>query len=562
MERFINILIIDQDPKIRNGLKEILSGSGNNTILADDFDKAIQLVSKREFGIILINLDDSDLGSNQLTELRESSHFANSYILLITKNDQQGSKLVKGMNQGAVDFITYPFRPNLVRSKLDVYKSLYFKDQRIGQLLSNIFPTTILSELSSNGKFSPKRIQNGVVIFTDFVDFSSNSKETQPLLLIKKLEYYFTRFDEIIKKYKLEKIKTIGDAYMALGGVTEDLPHPAIRACLASLEIRDFMRTERDLAIAFKKDFWEIRIGLHMGPLVAGIIGASKFSFDVWGDTVNIASRAESASRNGQITITSAIQKEVEPYFLLQERGHVDIHKRGGNIEMFYLQRLKPEYTLKKVNRSASPELRSLCGLPSMDFEFLHQYIINRLRSLLPETISYHDIWHSLNVEKAAMRYAALEGIGEDELVILRTAVLFHDAGFIRKYRHNEDFAIQMARSILPEFGYKNEQVEQICSIINCTKFEVEPKNLLEMIMCDADHDYLGRPDYHSVVNKLRLEMSHFEQSFTDVQWIDYQLDFLENQHVYYTETAKNLRLHGKLARTEDLKKRKHKLQQ
>ena len=98
---------------------------------------------------------------------------------------------------------------------------------------------------------------------------------------------------------------------MALSGVTEGMPRPAIRACLAAIEIRDFMRNERDIAIAMRKDFWEIRIGLHMGPLVAGIIGSSKFSFDVWGDTVNIASRAEEVTKSGNITITSNMPMEL-----------------------------------------------------------------------------------------------------------------------------------------------------------------------------------------------------------------------------------------------------------
>ena len=119
---------------------------------------------------------------------------------------------------------------------------------------------------------------------------------------------------------------------MELSGVTENKPKSAVRACLAAIEIRDFMRKERDIAIAMKNDFWEIRIGLHMGPLVAGIIGTSKYSFDVWGDTVNIASRAERASKRGHITITSSIQERVTKYFELTSRGEIEIHKRGGSM--------------------------------------------------------------------------------------------------------------------------------------------------------------------------------------------------------------------------------------
>lgn len=556
MERFINILIVDPDEKIRLGLKEILSGGGNNTLSTDTIEEAIQIIEKKGVGIIIVAIDVLGYDFEKLELLRSISIFKNNYILIISKTNAEGSTLVKAISKGAVDFINYPFNPNLIRSKVEVYKSLYYKDQRIGQLLENIFPPTILEELSNNGKFSPKRVEHGVVLFTDFVDFSSKSKDTQPLQLIRKLEKYFTRFDEIVGKYNLEKIKTIGDAYMALSGVTEAEPMPATRACLAALEMREFLRTERDVAIALGKDFWEIRIGLHMGPLVAGIIGSAKFSFDVWGDTVNIASRAESATQRGKITVTSTIADEVASYFDLRPRGQKEIHKRGGTIEMFYLERLKTEHCLYGDGKSANSALRESCGLPSMDFEHLRSEIINRLKSLLPEKIRYHDIPHTLNVEKAAIRYAQLEGIANEDLFLLRTAVLFHDAGFVRQYFANEDFGIRMAGSILPSFGYTIEQIDIISNIINATKSAVEPITPLEKIMCDADHDYLGRPDYHSIANKLRKEMEEYDRSFSDEEWYRFQLDFLENHHRYYTETARNIRAQGKRNRILELQRK------
>ncbi|MDX2361750.1 MAG: adenylate/guanylate cyclase domain-containing protein [Crocinitomicaceae bacterium] len=556
MERFINILIIDNDPKIRIGLKEILAGSGNNVILASTIDEAVEIVDKKEVGILTVNIDESSESLENIRRLKENSLIKNNYIIIVSKENGSGMKLVKGMREGAVDYITYPFNPNLIKSKIEVFKTLYYKDQRIGQLLGNIFPTSVLEELSTSGKFSPKRVNNGVVIFTDFVDFSLKAKALKPLTLIRKLEKYFTRFDEIMEKYNLEKIKTIGDAYMAVSGVTEEKPEAAIRSCLAALEIRDYMRKERDIAIATKKDFWEIRIGLHMGPLVAGIIGSSKFSFDIWGDTVNIASRAEGMTKSGSISITSTIHEHLDDFFVTESRGNVDILKRGGSIEMFYLQSLKKEHCMYNEGLSPNAQLRLKCGLPSMDFEHMRMDILNRLRSLLPEDISYHDVPHSLNVEKAAMRYSRLEGISEDDIILLRTAVLFHDAGFILRYHENENFGIGMAKVILPRFGYSEDQVKIICGIINATKFSVDPETPLEKIMCDADHDYLGRPDYHVIAKKLRKEMEVFGSTFTDYQWLNHQIEFLENRHEYHTETAQNIRAYGKSARIEDLRKK------
>lgn len=553
MERFINILIIESDKKKRVGLKEMLAGSGNNVLLADSLENAFSILEKKEIGIVLINVEESKTAIDELVELQKSSGFNNQYIILITKKDGSPGKLVKGIKQGAVDYISSPFNPNLIRSKIEVFKSLFYKDQRIAQLLSNIFPDSILGELSHVGKSSPKHVQNGVVLFTDFVDFSSKAKNISPLALIKRLEHYFTKFDSIMDKYNLEKIKTIGDAYMALSGVTEDIPRPAIRACLAAIEIRDFMRNERDIAIAMRKDFWEIRIGLHMGPLVAGIIGSSKFSFDVWGDTVNIAARAEEVTKSGNITITSNIADGIGTYFETIPRGKIDIHKRGGSIEMFYLSKLKNQHSMDGGGLYPSAKLRTVCGLASMDFEQMRDNILPRLRSLLPESVVYHDVSHTLNVEKAAIRYAKLEGVDPESILLLRTATLFHDAGYIYSNKNNEDFAINMAKSMLPNFGYSEIQIEIIVKIINSTKSSVEPSNLLEKIMCDADHDYLGRPDYYAIANKLRQEYEIEGHIMTEQEWINFQLHFLENVHHFYTETAKNIRNIGKTARIREL---------
>jgi class 3 adenylate cyclase/predicted metal-dependent HD superfamily phosphohydrolase len=562
MERFINILIIEPDPIIQTGLKEILSGGGNNVIAVNTLQEAFPLIEKREIGIFLLDIDELSHNASPFKLIRENSIFNNNYVILITQQDQQGPQLVRGISQGAVDHIVYPFSPNLVRSKIEVFKSMFFKDQRIGQLLKNIFPETILDELSNNSKFSPKRVDNGVVLFTDFVDFSMKAKKQKPLSLLQRLEKYFTRFDEIIEKYNLEKIKTMGDAYMALSGVTENKPKAAVRACLAALEIREFMQKEKDLAKALGREYWDIRIGLHMGPLVAGIIGSSKYSFDVWGDTVNIAARAESASKKGHVTITSTIYSQVSKYMEATPRGSIEIHKRGGEIEMYYLERLLPDYALREDGVFANGLLRSICDLPSMDFIQMRGHILNRLKSLLPEELSYHDLPHTLNVEKAVVRYARLEGLTKDEILLVRTAALFHDAGFIKQYKNNEVFGAQMAAAILPQFGYTEFQVDIIKKIILSTTHEIEPITLMEKIMCDADHDYLGRPDYHSIAKKLRKEMALYGRTFEEEEWIDFQLEYLQHGHVFYTETAKNIRKQGKESRIRELKRQKEELQE
>lgn len=555
MERFINILIIDDNKKNLLGLKEIIAGAGNNIISTNTPAEAIPILKSKEIGILLINIDSKTFeGFEVLNELREVSKNKTIYKIVITESTASGAKMVRGLNYGAVDFITKPFNPNLIRAKIDVYKALYYKDQRIGQLLSNIFPENVLEDLNTKGKFTPQRIDDGVVLFTDFVDFSMKSKKMNPLSLLNKLETYFTAFDEIMERYEMEKIKTIGDAYMALGGVTETFPNAAIRACLAALEIKNYMANEKIVATALGTEFWEIRIGIHTGPLVAGIIGKTKIDFDVWGDTVNVAARAERESTANEITITKAIEQKVNDFFETEDRGKIAIHKRGGSINMFYLKQLKTSYSLYEEGKIASREIRELCGLSSVDFSNMRIDIINRLKALLPENLIYHDLDHTLNVEKSVIRFAKLEGIENKELELLHTAALYHDAGFILQYEKNEDFAIQLAQNNLPIFGYSESEIEIVTKIIAATKSSVEPETLLEKIMCDADHDYLGRADYFHIAKRLRNEISLQGRDMTEVEWINFQLKFLEHKHRYYTDTAVNIRQQGKVARIADLK--------
>ena len=531
----------------------MLNGNGNNLIFCENEKAALPVLEKRRVGIILINIQRESIdGFELLQRLKSNPNSTDAYKIVISESTSSGAKLVKGFKEGAVDYISSPFNPNLVKAKIEVFKTLYFKDERINQLLRNIFPQNVLQDLNTIGKFSPKRIEEGVVLFTDFVAFSKIAKHQKPMELLRQLEEYFNKFDEIIDRYNLEKIKTIGDAYMALAGVTEKNNKPAVRACLAALEMRNYMQNRKQLAQATGSDFWEIRIGLHSGPLVAGIIGNKKMSFDVWGDTVNIAARAEQHSSADSITVTDRIAGHVLPYFDLKHRGEIEI-KYGGQVDMFYIDQLKSDYSLFGEGNLANSKLRQHCDLVNMDFEFARRHIINKLKSSLPDELDYHSLKHTTNVEKAAVRIAKLEGVEGEELILLKTAVLFHDSGFIIQYENNEELGAKLARKELPKFGYNTRQIEKIEKIILATKRDIEPLSLLEKIMCDADHDYLGRADYFMISRKLRNELALNGKKMSDLEWIDFQINYLQNVHEFYTETAFNIRNKGKHMRIQEL---------
>ena len=554
VERFINILILEQNKLHCNALQIILSGNGNNLIFVKSEKELFEELEKKSIGLILISLNKEEKPTFQLIEqLSKDPKGKHAYKIVISEDVFSGAHLVKGMKKGAIDFISKPFNPNLVKAKIEVFKSMYFKDLRINQLLNNIFPKTVLSDLNNVGKFSPKKVENATVIFTDFIAFSKIAKQEKPLELLKKLETYFNKFDEIVDRYQLEKIKTIGDAYMATAGITDNYPKPEVRACLAAIEMKNYMINQANIAKATKKPYWEIRIGIHAGPLVAGIIGNKKMSFDVWGDTVNTAAITEHRSAPNAVNITEQVASSANSYFNLTHRGDIKT-KHGGYMDMYFLDSIKSEFSLFNEGELAGSSLRKRCGLLPMDFEHARKSILTRLKSGLSEKLYYHDIKHTLDVEKAAIRLAKLEGIKGESLILLRTAVLFHDSGYLFHTSENEYLGIGLAQKELPKYGYSKNQITIISNIIKATTKDETPSTLLEKIMCDADHDYLGRVDYSHLAKKLRRELDELGHHMNDKEWVEFQLNYLEDTHAYYTQTAINIRQKGKEKRINELK--------
>ncbi len=203
-------------------------------------------------------------------------------------------------------------------------------------LLLNILPAHVANELKIHGKASSSPFEQATVLFTDFCDFTKISEKLSPEQLVDELHEYFTAFDALTVKHNIEKIKTIGDAYMAVGGLQGDFRDAARRVVCAALDLQAFMETQKITKAAQNKPFFEIRIGIHTGPLVAGIVGTHKFQYDVWGDTVNTASRLESAGERGKINISENTWLLVQDYFTSEPRGSIQT-KGKGPLTMYFI---------------------------------------------------------------------------------------------------------------------------------------------------------------------------------------------------------------------------------
>lgn len=211
--------------------------------------------------------------------------------------------------------------------------------KRSDELLLNILPSETAEELKATGTTKAKDFDVVTVLFTDFKNFTALSAQMSAQELVNEINYCYSAFDAIIQKYGIEKIKTVGDSYMCAGGLPVANTTNAEDTVRAALEIRDFMLKEKELRTIQGQSFFEIRIGLHTGPVVAGIVGVKKFAYDIWGDTVNIASRMESGSEAGKINISQSTYERVKDKFECIPRGKIHA-KNMGEIEMYFVERV------------------------------------------------------------------------------------------------------------------------------------------------------------------------------------------------------------------------------
>ena len=211
-------------------------------------------------------------------------------------------------------------------------------------LLRNILPQKVAEELKASGHVEPRFHEAITILYSDFKEFTLLTETLDPARLLAQLDQNFGRFDDIAKMNRLETIKTIGDAYLCAGGLPETNRTHAIDACLASLQMQAFIRNANRQREKLRLPSWELRIGVNSGSVIAGVVGQRRFTYDIWGNSVNVAQRLEEACEPGRVNVSASTLHHVARLFQTEPRGQVDV-KHIGAVDMYFLDRIRPEFS-------------------------------------------------------------------------------------------------------------------------------------------------------------------------------------------------------------------------
>ncbi len=404
---------------------------------------------------------------------------------------------------------------------------------RSDQLLANVFPKETADELKTRGRARTRKYNLVTVLFSDIQGFTKIAEQTNPEILIDKLDTFFYQFDTVIEKYNIEKIKTIGDAYMCAGGIPYKNRTNPIEVILAALEMQQYMRNMQEQ----NRPFWDLRIGIHTGPVIAGVIGQKKLSYDIWGDTVNVANRMETSGKPNEINISEDTYRFVKEYFLCEHRGKIPVKYKGSS-NMYFVKGIRPELSM---NLKTLPNKRFITKLQLLRLNDIEEVVLSRMKKEIPGELYFHNLKHTIDVYTQVELIARAEEVSEEDILLLRTAALFQDFGYIYDYDNPQERSKEIAKELLTQYHYDQQQVEKVMELLDATRLPMNPKNILEAIICDATLCHIGRVDYKILTQNLCKELKAYKKLKNKKTWYQQQLEFVKT-HKFYTDTANIIR--------------------
>jgi len=377
---------------------------------------------------------------------------------------------------------------------------------------------------------------------SDVVATAANTSE-----YMDKLDDFIFRFNEVVEKYQLLKLHSIGDNFICAGGIPEKNIANPITVTLAALEMLHIVESD----IQNSDDpVWSLKIGIHTGSVTAVIGGRTQSNYDLKGDTLNVASRIGSVGMENTVVVSATTYEFVKELFDCLYTSELPVKYRN-KLELFVVTGIKAKFTTDIKRYLPNNAFR--IQLMLVQFSELQEFILDRLEKGLPRHLYYHNVKHTVDVVTESELIGWSEGLDDSQLLLLKTAALFHDMGHIAAYIGHEEHSVDFAREILPKYRYTPEEIDTICRIIMATKLPPKPTDLLEAIICDSDLDYLGRTDFVPVSNSLYAELKVINKSLSLNDWNKQQVKFISS-HQYFTKTGRKLREVKKQEQIERIK--------
>ena len=311
-ERRGHVLVLDDEP---HNLHLISTFLGRLNLTAATFTNgadALQALENEKFDLILLDLHMPQMsGLEVLKEIKKNPRIDSIPILVVTASDD-ADELAECIEAGAIDSLTKPFQSAFLKARVltsltlqeakkreqEYAEELRFQKNRIEELLAVILPRVIIDELQATGEVQPRRHEHVCVLFCDIVNFTRSCDTLPPEVILAHLQSLFSEFEVIVELHGLQKIKTIGDSFMAVVGLSGDVHDAERLAARAGLDLIS--------CAANHSSGWQVRVGIHSGPVVSGLVGSKQFLFDIWGDTVNTAARIEGAGRPQALTASKS----------------------------------------------------------------------------------------------------------------------------------------------------------------------------------------------------------------------------------------------------------------
>jgi adenylate cyclase len=336
-----HILVVDDNPSNRDLLARRLGREGYRVTAAECGISALALTAAEDFDLVLLDLIMPDLsGFDVLCRLKAQESTRYIPVIMISALDELDTT-VRCIAAGAEDYLPKPFNPVLLCARISaclekkrLLDELRAEKDRSEALLLNILPRTVVDRIKQGATVIADRFENVTILFSDLVDFTSIAARLSPEETVSLLELIFCRFDTLAARYGVEKIKTTGDGYMVAGGLTEGRTDNVVATAEMALEMLDIVEAARRAV----GEPLQLRIGLHTGGLVAGVIGTYKFAYDVWGDAVNTAKRMETYSLPGRIHVSASTRVALGDRFRFEPRGSLEV-KGKGPMETYFLHR-------------------------------------------------------------------------------------------------------------------------------------------------------------------------------------------------------------------------------